>query len=367
MSDSRLLNNKYGRNISGLPNGEKISLGKPGKPLVIWFNHWFQAIVDTINDIYATFDNIEIIASNTRHGCVYQSFVDEFFVEPDIDGIDYVNYALKICRDYNVDVFIPKKHSSDIADNIGYFDDIGVKVLCEKASVIHAFDSKVHAYNTLRQYGYDKIPYYKLITSVKDFKAGYKEVVSNGRIPCIKYDSDEGAQSFRVIADGWQKASSLNEMLMNLVTPYDMHKILEDMESSGTFKPLIMMEKLSNPEVSVDCYNSPTSGFLAIPRFKMGGRVKEIRLDTHILDDCKRLLEIFKFKSAFNVQYRWQDDKPYLLEVNPRISGGTQISNLSGVHIPIQMLSDAVGAGIIQKEENVREIRVSEYETPVEI
>ena len=30
MSDIRLLNNKYGRNISGLPNGEKISLGKPG-------------------------------------------------------------------------------------------------------------------------------------------------------------------------------------------------------------------------------------------------------------------------------------------------------------------------------------------------
>lgn len=336
---------------------------------VIWCNHWFTAITNTIKDVKKTFGNsIVVIASNKNDRCAYKNYADKFFVEDgSLSAEEYVEWALGVCADNKVDLFIPKRCMLEIAKNMPRFEAIGTKVMCDDATTISLFDSKSEVYTGLAKSGYTSIPWFKVVKSIDDFILGYREVVESGNVVCIKYDTDEGASSFRVISDNWMNIDSLKQPLMNLITYNDMLSILSDGLHKNRLKPMILMHKLNNPEVSVDCYNSSQFGFVALPRFKMGNRVKEIRLNNSIIFDAKKLQDIYGFKSVWNAQYRWQKDGSLkLLEINPRISGGIHLSSAIGFSLPIQCIAEKLGIESNNPMPNkLHDHVVTQCETPI--
>lgn len=334
---------------------------------IVWFNTWFSSIKITIEQLREAFPNITFIGSNKEADCAYSSVVHEFFQEPTgLSPEEYVDFALETCAKYGITVFFPKAYAKTISKHVEDFETLGVKVIYDDYKLVKQFDSKELIYKLLESLNYDKVPEYSVANNSEDFIEQYNKYSSTDETVCVKFDKDEGAASFRVVSDKHLAYESMQDKLENILTHEDMLAILKDGESKGKFKPLMVMPKILSPEVSVDCYNSSQLGFIAIPRYKIGNRVKEIKLNQELIDDCKRLLNIFDFKSAFNIQYRWTaEGEPKLLEINTRLSGGIHLTTMCGFSIPKQMLADILGVDSGQKLEDIKEVRVTQYETPI--
>lgn len=334
---------------------------------VVWFNNWFSAIVVTINDLKKEFPDVKFIGSNGKYNCTYKHVVDEFFVEPVLaDAETYIMWALDFCKHHGVDVFFPKAKMKAVAQHRAEFEEIGVTVICDDFETIELFDSKAGVYEYLADKEYDKIPTYYIARTFSEFRKYYKQITSEGDTVIIKYDKDEGAASFRVVTDDFLCIESMNETSMNVLSYDSACKIFQDAEDKDNFKPLMMMPKLSSPEVSVDCYMTKDGEFIAIPRYKLGNRIKQIVITQYLISDCARLQEIFGFKSVYNVQYRWNKfGKPELLEINTRMSGGIHLTSMCGYSIPKQVLADALGRKVKQTREDIKECMVTQLETPI--
>ena len=339
-----------------------------GKVVNVWFSGWFSALAITLKSIRNTFGNrVNIITSHKNKLCAYKDIGDKFILEDDnISAQDYIDWAIQVCKDNNINVFIPKRFMLEVAHNAFRFEEIGTKVLNEDYGIMQRIQSKSEVYKELKQLGYQNIPYYKVVKGKKDLIDGDNDIFNMGRKPCIKYDCDEGANSFRVLEHSLPTIDSLDKMLMNIMQYDEAERMIGVAEELGKLKPLIMMEILNGPEVSVDCYNSRQFGFVAIPRFKMGNRIKEVRLNNSLIENARELQKIYGFKSVWNAQYRWdKSGNLMLLEINTRMSGGIHLSSMCGFSIPVQWVAESIGENTKQSIKNMRDCVVTQYETPI--
>ena len=133
-----------------------------------------------------------------------------------------------------------------------------------------------------------------------------------------------------------------------------------------TFPPIMLMPYLPNEEISVDCLKT-NSGIIMIPRVKGATRVEAIRYNPDILATCQRFFERIPLEMPCNIQFKYLEGIPYMLEVNTRMSGGVQMACLgSGINIPNIAVNKLLG---IDKHwtNNYEEKQVSHIEIPVVI
>ena len=126
------------------------------------------------------------------------------------------------------------------------------------------------------------------------------------------------------------------------------------------------MPFLPDEEISVDCLNT-CNGLIAIPRIKDATRIERVCYDTGILKTCRDFYCHMPLECPCNVQFKYLDGIPYLLEVNTRMSGGIQMScAASKVNIPAIAVGKLLGMDIPwhNREE---EKRVTHVEVPIVI
>ena len=141
----------------------------------------------------------------------------------------------------------------------------------------------------------------------------------------------------------------------------------EKILSGYDFKiPLIVMPYLSGREVSVDCLSTP-QGNIIVPRFK-NGRFSEIKFDDEIISVAEKILSVLKVDVPINIQFRFDAEKFFLLEINPRMSGGLKLSCLgAGVNIPDIAINQLLGVEKVWSRPEKKFCRVANIETPIVI
>jgi len=101
------------------------------------------------------------------------------------------------------------------------------------------------------------------------------------------------------------------------------------------------VEYLPGKEWTVDAIADKNNNIIiAVPRVRLKTRegtsmVGEIRLDEGIIEYVKEISKHLKFRGAFNVQFK-EDFRgsPKLQEINPRFSGGLDITAAAGANLP---------------------------------
>lgn len=355
----------FKHNYKDCKNVQEAVIVRDGKT-VIWFNNWFSSLAYTIENLKNSNSDLVIIGTNVSTDCPYSKSVDIFEIEPKVWGEKYIEWALGFCKKYGIDIVFARYHVNEIAQNIERFENIGVNVVCEDISIYNAMESKSKVYEFLASKGYTEIPEYYVANTTSEFEKFFGIIDDSGNKVCTKFDHDEGAQSFRLITDSLISETSLNSTLENVLTYDNMVAILNKMELAGKMKPLMVMPKLLSPEVSVDCYNSMTEGFIAIPRYKYGSRIKEIKLNQDLIDNCAKIQKIYGFKYGFNVQFRWASNGEFkLLEINPRLSGGIHLTDMCGFSIVRQIVGDILCCKTNQSVKDIHEVRLTQVEKPV--
>ena len=146
--------------------------------------------------------------------------------------------------------------------------------------------------------------------------------------------------SFRKIAEHDDRFRQLR-MYQGSGISYEM--LTETLAVAASFDDLMVMPYLPGNEISVDCLQTG-KGLIAIPRNKGAARHERVEYSPVILQMAKTIMKRTGLQQPCNIQFKYKEDIPYLLEVNTRMSGGLQMSCLAArVNIPNIALNKLLG------------------------
>lgn len=329
----------------------------------VLFNHWFSAIYNTIADIKQEFEeSIRVIASSKNELAVYRNIADKFILEPPEGVFGYAKWALDTCIENDVDIFFCKRGMQEISGAKSEFQKAGIEVICEDSYVLYNISTKSATYGLLAGIDGISLPPYKVVTDHNELRDCIIDYIKDYGTAIVKYNTDEGGNSFRVISgkrslDTLGLGAPIHMVSMdNIINSYRISEL------KGVNKPLIVMPYLEGPEVSVDCYLSK-QGNIVIPRFKESKRVQRIKHDKTLMEMATKVSDALMLKYPCNIQFRYLNGYPVLLEANARISGGIHITNHCGINIIKCCLMDILGIEYTLKD--FRDIVISQVETPV--
>ena len=241
------------------------------------------------------------------------------------------------------------------------FEALGTKVMADDYNLISALNHKNEAYELFKKEEIGIVPEYRIVTTVDDFRRAYAELSCQYKHVCFKFVEDEGGKSFRLIDNNRAGYAALFKEQTSRMT---CEAAVAALSEKAVFAPIMLIPYLPNEEISVDCLKTPR-GIIMIPRVKGATRVEKIRYDAKILSTCELLIKKIPLECPCNIQFKYFDGIPYMLEVNTRMSGGVQMVCLgSGINIPNIAVNKLLG---IEKSwtNNYEEKRVSHIEIPV--
>jgi len=327
----------------------------------VWFNHWFSTSYGLIQLMKQDErEQIYVIASNKQLNSVIQKVCDEWYEESQAEGEEYIRQCLDFCVAHRVDVFVPRRRMVEISKNRDRFEAIGVKLLADDYSVIRLLNDKAATYDFLRSVEGLRIPEYYLATNADQFEEAYGRLRENYGQVCVKFVQDEGGMSFRKIVENVDRFKRLR-LYPGAEIVYE--ELKETLKEGGEFDALMVMPYFSGHEISVDCL-STASGLIAIPRNKGYARHERVEYREDVLTMTRAIMEKTNLQYPCNIQFRFKEEVPYLLEINTRMSGGLQMSCLAaGVNIPNIALNKLLGVQVPWRQDD-RERIVSYIEIP---
>jgi biotin carboxylase len=319
--------------------------------LRIWFNRTYATNSHIIAMLRANPDGrpVHVIGTHIDADSPVLAVCDEAYPEPheDCPAVDYVAWALEFARDHGVDVFFPRLAMADLADARADFAAAGVALACASGPTVRLFEDKAAAYLAAEQLGLP-VPPHRVVTDAAGLRVAYEQVRET---VCMKPVRGTGGDGFRILC-------TTGPGIAELLAPADEHVIpldwagaaLDAARSAGRdVAPWLVMPYLAGPEISVDVLADPDGRTLAAV-----GRRKSRRRGA-IVDDLSarwvaetlNLAHQVGYLSNTQVRY-WHgpgdhEPRPYLLELNTRISGGLFQTVLSGVNLPWAAVRLALG------------------------
>lgn len=331
----------------------------------IWFNHWFSTVYHLINLIKdGDPGKFTIIGSNENTLSVYKNACDEWYQEPyGIPSEQYIEFCLDFCQKHNIDIFVPRKEIVAISHAHKQFETIGVKLLDDADyDMISLLEDKAATYKFFEKYVSECIPTVKIAHSMSEFLQFYFELLKSVPRVCYKLVEDEGARSFRVIDERIETSDALLEKPGAKITLNAAIKVLSGYDFSI---PVLLMPYLSGVEVSVDCLKTP-NGNMIIPRYKTNKRYSEIIFKESLMNTCSCMMDAMGLEMPLNIQFKVESGKYYLLEVNPRMSGGLQLScEATGINLPSIAVNKLLGITKKWEYPQNKTRKVVHIETPI--
>ncbi|GGV59775.1 ATP-grasp domain-containing protein [Streptomyces massasporeus] len=283
---------------------------------------------------------VEIHATHGDPDSPVLAAADTAELEPEnLSPAGYVEYALDQCARRGIDVFVPRLHQSAIVAHRAEFEAIGTALLAPPPEAVAVFHDKVIAYEAVQAIGVPVPPWYR-VRAADELVAAVEELESGGHKACFKPASGAGGVGFRVIT---RTPFSLTH-LSGFPSPYvPLDVVLEALRQAEEPVDWLVMPRLEQPEVSVDCLTGPDNRVrLAVGRTK-NGRRRGFTLHEQWLDPARRIAEGFGLHYLSNIQFRMFGDRPVLMDVNTRPAGGLHQLSLCGVNAPWAAVQLALG------------------------
>ncbi|MEV6738240.1 ATP-grasp domain-containing protein [Streptomyces sp. NPDC051104] len=283
---------------------------------------------------------VEIHATHGDPDSPVLAAADTADLEPDgLSPAAYVEYALDQCARRGIDVFVPRLHQSAIVAHRSEFEAVGTALLAPPPEAVAVFEDKVIAYEAVQAIGVPVPPWFRVRTA-DGLVASVEELEAGGHKACFKPASGAGGVGFRVVT----RAPFSLAHLTGFPSPYvPLDLVVEALEQADEPVDWLVMPRLEQPEVSVDCLTGPDNRVrLAIGRTK-NGRRRGFTQHEQWLEPARRIAEGFGLHYLSNIQFRMFGEQPVLMDVNTRPAGGLHQLSLCGVNAPWAAVQLALG------------------------
>jgi hypothetical protein len=251
----------------------------------------------------------------------------------------YVEYALDVCARRGIDVFVPRLHQAAIVAHRAEFEALGTVLLAPPPQAVAVFQDKVIAYEAVQAIGVPVPPWWR-VRDADELVAAVEALEAAGHRACFKPVSGAGGVGFRVVT----RAPFSLLHLEGFPSPYvPLDQVVEAMRQAEEPVDWLVMPRLEQPEVSVDCLTGPDNRVrLAVGRTK-NGRRRGFTLHEQWLEPARRIAEGFGLHHLSNIQFRMFGERPVLMDVNTRPAGGLHQLSLCGINAPWAAVRMALG------------------------
>ncbi|CAL9642828.1 hypothetical protein SUDANB176_06392 [Streptomyces sp. enrichment culture] len=283
---------------------------------------------------------VEIHATHGDPDSPVLAAADTAELEPEsLSPAAYVEYALAQCERRGIDVFVPRLHQSAIVAHRAEFEAVGTALLAPPPEAVAVFRDKVVAYEAVQAIGVPVPPWWR-VRSADELVAAVEELEGRGHRACLKPASGAGGVGFRVVT----RAPFSLTQLSGFPSPYvPLDLVLDAVRRADEPVDWLVMPRLEQPEVSVDCLTGPDNRIrLAVGRTK-NGRRRGFTLHEQWLEPARRIAEGFGLHHLSNIQFRMLGEQPVLMDVNTRPAGGLHQLSLCGVNVPWAAVQLALG------------------------
>ncbi|MFF8539390.1 ATP-grasp domain-containing protein [Streptomyces werraensis] len=283
---------------------------------------------------------VEIHATHGDPDSPVLAAADTAELEPEgLSPAAYVEYALTQCERRGIDVFVPRLHQSAIVAHRAEFEAAGTALLAPPPEAVAVFEDKVVAYQAVESIGVPVPPWWR-VRDADELLTAVEELERLGHRACFKPAAGAGGVGFREIT---REPFSLSQ-LKGFPSPHvPLDLVLESLRRAEEPVDWLVMPRLEQPEVSVDCLTGPDNRLrLAIGRTKHGRR-RGFTLHERWLEPARRIAEGFGLHHLSNIQFRMLGDRPVLMDVNTRPAGGLHQLALCGVNVPWAAVLLALG------------------------
>jgi len=335
------------------------------KPITVWFNKSLSNLCNVLEIVRAAASPpFRLLATHTAADFAAFALSDAHEQEPrGLVGERYVEWCLDFVQRHQVDVFMPGKELRAIVRRRERFEQLGVRVVAAAdADRLTLLESKAGLYQELQSassVGQDSdpviqpndrigilshaktIPAYALVRTLAEFDAACERLLAKYPAICFKPNVSVFGLGFRILT---ATGSPLERLLAGDVARIDRAEARRLFGERERFRDVMVMPYLPGPERSVDCLAHHGRLVRAVVRRKpMDGYAQLIEDNPPLIETCRELTERLLLCGVFNVQFRDLDGISYLLEINPRMSGGIHYACLSGVALPYWAIRLALG------------------------
>jgi biotin carboxylase len=326
-----------------------------------WFNKSFSGTIHLIRALRA--EGSFVLASHTGDSPMLAD-ADERLIEPkNLVGEAYVEWALGIAADRKIDVFFPGKEAKGVARARARFAERGVRlVVAAEPDVLSLLSDKARFYADFDPAVCAVLPF-RVATTLESFKAACAELSAGGPI-CMKPAKGVYGHGFRSLI----AAQSLERLLEGDLTSLSLGEAERIIAAAPSpFRPILVMRYAGGAERSIDCLGHQGALVQAVVRRKAPGRsIQVIEDDPRYVEIARRATARYGLTGVYNIQTKDAGGEPYILEINPRPSGGIYVSMTSGLNYPLWAARLALGlARPSDVPPPVTGLRVAQLHVPV--
>ncbi|MFC8866997.1 ATP-grasp domain-containing protein [Streptomyces sp. NPDC057148] len=311
-------------------------------PVRVWLNRTYAENVFFMDQLRRNPADraVEIHATHGDPDSPVLAAADTADLEPEgLSAAGYVEFALDQCARRGIDVFVPRLHQTAIVAHRAEFEAAGTALLAPPPEAVAVFQDKVIAYEAVRAVGVPVPPWWRVRTA-DELVAAVEELEAHGHQACFKPASGAGGVGFRTVTRDPFSLTHLN----GFPSPYvPLPLVVEALRAAEEPVDWLVMPRLEEPEVSVDCLTGPDDRVrMAVGRTK-NGRRRGFTLQEQWLAPARRIAETFGLHHLSNVQFRMYGDLPVLMDVNTRPAGGLHQLALCGINAPWAAVRLALG------------------------
>jgi hypothetical protein len=329
--------------------------GNRGRRSRVWFNKAFSSIHGVLRQLRGGWKEVDgdLVILGSHSQSRFGPFVECDIVEtePALLGREYVEWCLDFCRRHGVDVFVPGKQRETIADYASEFSSAGVRLVIagdgetlrlleDKGRFLEALPPGVRAHRFERVRTWDEC------------ESAMGRLEGDGCRVCVKPAQGTFGLGFHVVND---HLTPLRRLMSSESYGISRQELTGILRAADSFPEILVMEYLDGPETSVDILarsgeiialmarRKPVIGQVRISGSSRTEWVDEgphqiLDRQPEVEEMARQLVAHFRLGGLLNIQFRSpaeRPERPCLLEINGRMSGGLSYVGLTGLNLPL--------------------------------
>jgi carbamoyl-phosphate synthase large subunit len=280
---------------------------------------------------------------------------DNFIAIPKAGDDSFIEKVMDICKSRKINVILPlvTKELFPFSKNIRSFGSSGISIIVSSEEAIATANNKSECYRFLQKNGID-VPSFFIVRTVEEFIHAASALGHPQLSFCFKPSISNGSRGVRIVDDSFDESFHLfHEKPYNLHISYA-HAL--SILSSKPFPELLVSDYLPGPEFSIDCLANNGRAIAVVPRLRKktinGISVQgEFINDEAIITYCRKIIECIGLHGNIGLQVKMsKENKPLLLEINPRVQGTIVAALGAGVNLPVLAVRQACGLPIDEKD-----------------
>jgi len=299
--------------------------------------------------------NIYLTVADASEHAVGRHLVNDFVQIPKGDDPSFIDVVLRICKEKQIGVILPlvTKELFPLSLYKSSFEEAGIKVLVSSKEAIDLSNNKSACYRFLQEANIP-VPKHFIANTSEEFIHAAFQLGYPQKPFCFKPSVSNGSRGFRIVSDSIDESALLFEHkpYHSWITYDHALKILQ----FKVFPQLLVSEYMPGDEYSVDCLAKNGQAVLVVPRLrnKMINGISvegEFIRNDEAINYCSKIINALNLHGNIGIQIKYSDEnKPLLLEINPRVQGTIVAALGAGVNLPLLAVKQELSLPINDKE-----------------